>query len=122
MATLAVAAMALVAQPAMGQVSSEDWPQFQGDAAHTGVSSNGPQPPFELLWHAPVEPGGPLANQALSAPVVSGDLVIAVAPEEILAFDLATGTQAWSLPRTLGPPAQPAVALVRGSPAAPVGR
>jgi len=114
-AALAVAAMALVAVPALAQVSS-DWSQFQGDAAHTGFSPNGPQPPFELLWHAPVEPGGPLGTQGLSAPVVSGDLVIAVAAEEVLAFDLATGAQAWSVPRTLGPPAQPAVALVAGRP------
>jgi len=114
-AALAVAAMALVAVPALAQVSS-DWPQFQGDAAHTGISPNGPEPPFELLWHAPVELGGPLGTQGLSAPVVSGDLVIAVAPEEVLAFDLATGAKAWSVPRTLGPPAQPAVASVDGRP------
>jgi outer membrane protein assembly factor BamB len=90
------------------------WTQFQGNAAHTGVASAGPAPPFTLAWHAAVEPGGPLGTQGLSAPVVAGDLVIAVAPEEVLAFDVATGAQAWSEPRALGPPATPAVASIDG--------
>jgi outer membrane protein assembly factor BamB len=105
--------IALAIWPAAAQVTT-GWTQFQSDAAHTGVAADGPSPPFSLAWHAAVEPGGPLGTQGLSEPVVAGDLVIAVAPEEVLAFDLATGAQAWSVPRELGPPAAPAVALIDG--------
>jgi outer membrane protein assembly factor BamB len=105
--------LALATWPAAAQVTS-GWTQFQGDAGHTGVGSDGPAPPFSLAWHAAVEPGGPLGTQGLSAPVVAGDQVIAVAPEEVLAFDAATGAEAWSVPRALGPPATPAVASIDG--------
>ena len=106
-----VAWLTAAAWPAWGQLSS-DWTQFQGDAEHAGVAIDGPAPPFSLAWHAPVEPGGPLGTQGLSAPVVAGELVIAVAPEEVLAFDVATGAEVWSVPRELGPSAQPAVATI----------
>jgi outer membrane protein assembly factor BamB len=71
---------------------------------------------LKLLWHAEFEPGGPLATQVLSAPVVADGLVVAVATEEVISWDLVTGSRVWSVPRTRGPVSQPAVALVGDRP------
>lgn len=108
-----MASIALATGPAFAQVSS-GWSQFQGDAGHTGVATGGTGPPFRLAWHAPIEPGGPLGTQGVSSPIIAGDLVITVAPEEVIAFQLGTGAEAWSVPRTVGPPSQPAIAQIDG--------
>jgi outer membrane protein assembly factor BamB len=88
----------------------EGWGQFQGDAAHTGFVADAVQPPYQPTWHLDVPLGGPNGTFGLSEPVVDGSSVIAVAPESIVAADLATGRELWDVERDYGPSVSPAVA------------
>ncbi len=86
------------------------WTQSQGNAAHTGSLPEAAQPPYVESWHLDVPPEGPGADFGLSQPVVDGTTVIAVGPTSILAADLATGRQLWSVERDYGPSVSPAIA------------
>ncbi len=97
---------------AFAQVGAS-WPQFQGGAGRTGVGS-GPTPGFREAWRSSVEPAGPGSRYGLSAPVVSGDLVVAVGPELVLGFDPATGEQVFSVARGAGPSVPAAIADAGG--------
>lgn len=68
-------------------------------------------PPFEERWHLSVPLGGPASTYGLSAPVVDGSSVIAVGPDSIVAADLASGRQLWSVDRDYGPSTSPAIAI-----------
>jgi outer membrane protein assembly factor BamB len=102
------AAAAFVALPAAAQ-SSGDWSQYQGGAEHIGTAPNGPAPPFRVAWQVAVPPGGPRQQYGLSSPIISGGLAIAVGPTSVVAIDVATGSEAWSLDRRLGPSVPAAV-------------
>jgi outer membrane protein assembly factor BamB len=87
------------------------WTQSQGDAAHTGSLADAAQPPYEESWRLDVALEGPGADFGLSQSVVDGSSVIAVGSTEIVAADLATGRQLWSVDRDYGPPVSPAIAV-----------
>lgn len=87
------------------------WTQSQGDAAHTGSLTDAAQPPYEESWHLDVTAEGPSAQFGLSQPVVDESTVIAVGPTAIVAADLTTGRQVWSVDRDYGPPVTPAVTV-----------
>jgi outer membrane protein assembly factor BamB len=88
------------------------WTQAQGNANHTGFLADAPQPPYQESWHLDVPLEGPApAEFGLSQPVVDGTSVIAVASKEIVAADLASGSQLWSVDRDYGPPVSPAIAI-----------
>lgn len=95
-----------------GAAGGAGWTQFQGDAAHSG-SAEGPAPPFREAWSFPVPPK---EGQGVSAPVIGqrAGIAITVAPEEVVAVDLESGSEAWSIPRALGPSAPPAIAEAGG--------
>ena len=95
---------------ALGQASS-GWTQVQGDASHTGYVPDAAAPPFKEGWHLPVPLGGPVSTYGLSAPVVDGSSVIAVGPNSIVAADLASGRQLWTVDRDYGPSTTPAIAV-----------
>jgi outer membrane protein assembly factor BamB len=92
-----------------------DWTQAQGSALHAGVVSVAPEPPYQVAWSALVPAGGPANEFGLSAPIVAGNLVITVAPEQVMGFALETGAPAFTVDRTLGPSVPPALATVGGS-------
>lgn len=108
--TLVIAGTAVAAIAATAQISS-GWSQVQGDAAHTGYVADSAAPPFKEGWHLTVPLGGPASTFGLSAPVVEGSSVIAVGPDSIVAADLTTGEQLWSVDRDFGPSATPAIAV-----------
>ena len=87
------------------------WTQSQGDAAHTGSIADAAQPPYKESWHLDVPLEGPGADFGLSQPVIDGSSVIAVGSTEIVAADLATGRQLWTVDRDYGPPVSPAIAV-----------
>ena len=92
---------------ALGQTAgSADWSQFQGDAAHSGFASSGPEPPYEEAWTFHVEPKD---EEGASAPVIADGLAVTAGPEALYGVDLASGEQRWSVSRD-GPPAPPAIA------------
>jgi outer membrane protein assembly factor BamB len=88
-----------------------DWPQFQGDGSHAGVT-DGPVAPLEVAWtndDVELEGGGALGG--LSAPVVADDgTIVAVGPREVLGFSSADGSSTFTVERDFGPSAQPAIA------------
>jgi outer membrane protein assembly factor BamB len=86
--------------------------QYQGGAGHPGYVATGPEPAYRTAWTASVPLGGPRAVYGVSAPVVQGDLAIAVGPEQVIAVDATTGTTAWTADRILGPSVPPALAEV----------
>lgn len=101
---------AVAATLAAAQVSG-GWTQAQGDASHTGYVPDAAAPPFKEGWHLSVPLSGPASTYGLSAPVVDGSTVIAVGPSSIVAADLASGRQLWSVDRDYGPPTTPAIAV-----------
>ncbi|MGZ5299076.1 MAG: outer membrane protein assembly factor BamB family protein [Actinomycetota bacterium] len=88
-----------------------DWTQSQGDAGLTGFLPDAAQPPYRESWRLDIPLEGPAADFGLSQPVVDGSSVIAVGSTEIVAADLATGRQLWSVDRDYGPPVSPAIAV-----------
>ncbi|MGH2594957.1 MAG: PQQ-binding-like beta-propeller repeat protein [Actinomycetota bacterium] len=108
--TLAIAGTTVAATVATAQVSI-GWTQVQGDASHTGYAADAATPPFKEGWHLSVPLGGPASTYGLSAPVVDGSSVIAVGPTSIVAADLASGRQLWSVDRDYGPSTTPAIAV-----------
>lgn len=110
--------MLLVAIPAVGAALAQvpsDWSEFQGGPTKTGASAEGPEPAYVESWELAVAPGGPGSRFGLSAPVIAGDLAIAVGPEQVVAVDVATGEEAFSVDRDLGPSVPGAVSAVGGT-------
>ena len=97
--------LCVFAAPARAASEPPVWPQFQGNAAHTGVGS-GPTPPYRVGWTFHVAPSG---QEGLSPPIIAGNVVVAVGPKAVYGVDLATGAQLWTVPRD-GPPSAPAIA------------
>jgi outer membrane protein assembly factor BamB len=91
--------------PAAAQATADDsWPMAGGDARHSGTAE-GPAPPYSTAWTARIEGRGPLEG-----PVVSGDLVVVLASEKVVALDAASGDVRWESERQAGPVGPPAVA------------
>ncbi len=86
------------------------WTEFQGGPSKSGAASDGPQPGYRQAWRTAIAPGGPGGRFGLSAPVIAGDVAVAVGPEHVLGVEVSTGEQAFSVDRELGPPVAPAVA------------
>ena len=97
-------------------LASGDWPQFQRDPAHTGFVTAGAQAPLVEAWHVDVPTGGPNGRYGLSSPVLSGGIVIAVGPTQVLGVDLATGQRRWSVARDFGPSVPAATTEIEGRP------
>jgi outer membrane protein assembly factor BamB len=106
-AVAAAAAVGWLAAPASAQ-QGEGWTQMGGDGAHAREAF-GPSPAYRLAWHLDVELAGSTGRQGLSQPIVSGGVVIATAPEEVIGVDAASGEVVWTVERADGPPAPPAV-------------
>jgi outer membrane protein assembly factor BamB len=106
-ALLVALVLLLPGAAALGQTSGTTaWSQFQGDAAHSGIASSGPEPPYEEAWTFNVEPK---EQEGASAPVIADGLAITAGPDALYGVDLSSGEQRWSEPRD-GPPAPPAIA------------
>lgn len=113
-----LAATVLALGPSAGSAlaagTGSAWPQFGQDAGHHGVSQfDTPAPPFARAWRFPMPEG----DRALSAPVIAGDLVIALSTKAVYGVDAATGAERFTIPRDGGQTfATPAVADVDGVP------
>src|SRR5439155_8065346 len=103
--------LCMFAAPARAASAPPAWPQFQGNAAHTGTGS-GPAPPYRVAWAFRVAPTG---QEGLSAPVVAGNVVVAVGPKAVYGVELTTGAQIWTVPRD-GPPPAAAIADTKDGP------
>jgi outer membrane protein assembly factor BamB len=88
-----------------------DWPQFQGDAAHDGIS-DGPVAPLAVAWRQrDISLESDDAVTGLSSPAVAPDgTIVVVAPGAVKTFDPEDGTELLSVDRDLGPANQPAIA------------
>ena len=86
------------------------WTQAQGDASHSGSLADAAQPPYRESWHLDVPLGGPDGDFGLSQPVSDGSVAIAVGSTQIIAADLGSGAQEWTVDRDYGPPVSPAIA------------
>jgi hypothetical protein len=100
---------AALAQAAAG------WSQFQGDAARSGATADGPEPGFRQVWRTPVAPGGPGERFGLSAPVIADGVAVVVGPEQVLGLDLASGEDSFTVARDLGPSVPAAIATIDGA-------
>jgi outer membrane protein assembly factor BamB len=86
------------------------WTQALGDPSHSGYLADAAQPPYRESWHLDVPLAGPSGDFGLSQPVSDGSSAIAVGPTQIVAADLGTGAQSWTVQRDYGPPVSPAIA------------
>ncbi len=101
------------AQAAEGTPPPTVWSQFQGGPAHTGsVSSITPaQPPYTRSWTFEE----PDTDLGFAAPVIVGDVAVALGSEAVYGVDLSSGQQAWRVARTGGPITEPAVGTAGGT-------
>jgi outer membrane protein assembly factor BamB len=92
-------------------VALADWPQFQGNAFHDGLS-DGPVAPLKVAWtRRSISLESDDAVTGLSSPSIASDgTIVVVAPGAVKTFDGADGTELLSVQRDLGPANQPAVA------------
>jgi outer membrane protein assembly factor BamB len=92
-------------------VARAEWPQFQGNAAHDGIT-DGPVAPFAVAWtQRDISLENDDAVTGLSSPSIAPDgTVVVVAPGAVKTFDPEDGTELLSVERDLGPANQPAVA------------
>jgi outer membrane protein assembly factor BamB len=108
-----------VALPCMWAVAAgaqtTGWTQFQGGAARTGATADGPEPGFRQAWRTAIEPGGPGERFGVSAPVIVDGVAVVVGPEQVLGIDLVSGDQVFAAPRELGPSVPAAIATVDGA-------
>jgi outer membrane protein assembly factor BamB len=88
-----------------------DWPQFQGNASHDGIS-DGPVAPLTVAWtQRDISLESDETVTGLSSPSVASDgTIVVVAPGAVKTFDGADGTELLSVERDLGPANQPAIA------------
>ena len=88
-----------------------DWPQFQGNASHDGLS-DGPLAPLSVAWtQRNISLESDDAVTGLSSPSIAPDgTIVVVAPGAVKTFDGGDGTELLSVDRDLGPANQPAVA------------
>ena len=88
-----------------------DWPQFQGNAFHDGLS-DGPLAPLEVAWtQRNISLESDDAATGLSSPSIAPDgTIVVVAPGAVKTFDGTDGHELRSVDRDLGPANQPAVA------------
>jgi outer membrane protein assembly factor BamB len=85
------------------------WSQFQGDPAHTGAlpaNATTPEPPYARAWRFSF----PGSDQGVSAPVIAGDVAVAVGSTAVYGVDDTSGGLLWQVPRTGGPITAPALA------------
>jgi outer membrane protein assembly factor BamB len=101
---------------ASGQTGSA-WTEYQGGPARTGAAADGPAPGYRVAWSTSVAPGGPGSRYGLSAPILAGDVVVAVGPEQVLGLDIGSGEQAFTVDRDLGPSLPAATTSIGGNPA-----
>lgn len=114
--SVAVLAVSTVLSGAAGAQTVAGWSQFQGDAARTGATADGPAPGYRFAWKTGEPTGGPRGAYGLSAPVVGDGVVVATGPTRVVAFDLETGDVAWEVDRVLGPSTAPALAAAPEGP------
>jgi len=107
-----VLAAVLAAWPSVGALAQAagSWSQAQGGPTHTGYGATAPAPPLRQAWFLEAAAGGPASAFGLSAPVVTGSTVVAVGPEAVVAADVVTGRQLWTVARAYGPSVPPAIA------------
>jgi outer membrane protein assembly factor BamB len=108
---LAVASTVVVLVLGAPLAALGDWPQFQGQASHAGIS-DGPPAPLSVAWtNTEVELEGPNTTGGLSAPVVAEDgTIVVVAPTAVLGFSAEDGSGTFTAERDFGPSSQPAIA------------
>ena len=97
--------------------SGTAWTQYQGGPARTGAAADGPAPGYRVAWSTRIPPGGPGSRYGLSAPILAGDVVVAVGPEQVVGLDIGSGDQAFTVERDLGPSVPAAATSIGGSPA-----
>lgn len=90
------------------------WPQYQGGAGHPGAAPDGPAPAYDVRWTHAEALSGPEGASGLSAPIVFGDLVVAVGVDDVVAVGLTDGEERWRVKRRPGPPVPPAVGKADG--------
>jgi PQQ-like domain/PQQ enzyme repeat len=71
---------------------ASDWPQLQHDAAHTGYTSDQPEPPYQLLWHRDLKEPMATASQVI---VADGKLFVGTGYGRLYALDRQTGRTIW---------------------------
>jgi len=95
-----------------GTLPATVWSEFQGGPAHTGSvpSITSAQPPYTRAWTFEE----PDSDQGFAAPVIVGDVAVALGSKAVYGVDLSSGRQTWRVARTGGPITEPAVATAGG--------
>ena len=89
----------LVIKPADAQTSTDDWPMFHYDPAHTGYTPTQALTSSPVvIWSTPPELSG-----GESSPAIANDVVY-VTSAELYAFNASTGQEIWHTDATSGNP------------------
>jgi len=98
-----------VCGPASATADRVPWAEWQGDPAHTGARSTGPEPPYRQAWRFAA------SDDVVSAPVFAGDAIVAVGRKAVYGIDPSTGDVSWTIDREGGAVAAPAVGRSGGT-------
>ena len=95
------------AEATEGTTSSPAWTQFQGGPAHTGSAPSiaVAQPPYSRAWTFEE----PDTDLGFAAPVIVGDVAVALGSKALYGVDLSSGQQVWRVVRSGGPITEPAI-------------
>jgi outer membrane protein assembly factor BamB len=110
-----IVSLAAFSAGAVSLVATSGWPQYQGDAQHTGFAPSAPSGPFRVAWSQATGIGDETHFAGIPAPVIAGGEAIVVDREDVTARSLDSGALAWTIPRELGPSAPAAVAAGQGT-------
>lgn len=105
-ALVAACALAPGAALAHEQAGDVEWSQFQGGPGHPGAILEAPAPPYRERWRFRPSAGG------ISGAVLTGELAVAVGRDAVYGIDVASGEQAFEIPRQGGPISTPALGTV----------
>jgi outer membrane protein assembly factor BamB len=108
--SLALASLTVAVVVGAPMTALAEWPQFQGDSHHDGIS-DGPSAPLGVAWtNEDIDLEGSDTTFGLSSAVIADDgTIVVVAPTAVLGFDGADGSEAFAADRDLGPTSQPAI-------------
>ena len=81
--------------PAEVAAGARRGPSSRAGRRRPASATDGPEPGYRRAWRTPIAPGGPGDRFGLSAPVIAGDVAVAVGPERCVGVDLGSGEQAF---------------------------
>jgi outer membrane protein assembly factor BamB len=91
--SFSIASAVVAGMMCCGWIEAADWPQLQGNPAHTGYTADEPKPAYRLCWLRDLEE----PTQSAAQPIVAGDkLYVGTGHGNLHALGRADGKTLWT--------------------------